>query len=72
MFYDNILLFIQTYIIPSGIEFWIIPDVSIFLAAFVSCAFMIYCIVRPFYLLIKYAFSSNSSLRKRFRQNDDI
>lgn len=65
MFYEYILTFIQTYIIPSGIEWWIIPDVSVLLAAFTACSFMVYCIIRPFYLLIKYAFSSNSSFRKR-------
>lgn len=65
MFYEYILTFIQTYIIPEGIEWWIIPDVSVLLSAFTACAFMIYCIIRPFYLLIKYAFSSNSSFRKR-------
>lgn len=65
MFYTLILGFIQDYIIPAGVEWWIVPDVSVLLAAFTACAFMIYCIIRPFYLLIKYAFSSNSSFRKR-------
>lgn len=65
MFYNSIFTFIETFIIPSGIEFWIIPDVAVALAIFSACFFMIYCFIRPFYLLIKYAFSSNSSFRKR-------
>ena len=61
--FDYIFDFINGYIIPASVEFFGV-GVCNALSAFIAVAFVLFCVVRPFWWLIKTSFSSNNPFGK--------